>query len=84
MVLIAQLRWTGHVIRTEESGIPRQIFYSFSGQAQTRATQEEILYKDNLKWPGIQPKILETAAANRSGYKKLVLSNELIKVELPP
>ena len=76
MVLKAQLRWTGHIIRMDESRIPRQLFYGELSQGRRNQGRPKKRYKDNLKsnlkWAGIQPKELETAAANRSGWRATV------------
>ena len=73
MILKAQLRWTSHVIRMDESRIPRQLLYGELSQGRRKQGQPEKRYKDNLKsnlkWAGIQPNELETAAANRSGWQ---------------
>ena len=76
MVLKAQLHWTGHVIGMDESRIPRQLFYGELSQGRCNQGWPKKRYKDNLKsnlkWAGIQPKELETAAANRSGWRATV------------
>ena len=73
MVLKAQLRWTGHVIRMDESRIPHQPFYGELSQCRRNQGRPKKKHNDhlksNLKWAGIQPKELETAAANRSGWR---------------
>ena len=71
MVHKAQLRWPGHVIRMDESRISHQLFYGELSQGRRNQGRPKKRYKgnlkSNLKWAGIQPKELETAAANRSG-----------------
>ena len=78
MIIKAQLRWTDHVIRMEESRIPRQLFYGDLTEGKRNPGRPKKRYKDNLKanlkWAGIEPKELETAASNRSGWRATTMS----------
>ena len=71
-ILQAQLRWTGHVIRMDETRIPRQLFYGELVSGHRKQGRPKKRYKDNLKtnlkWAGVHPKELETSAADRSGW----------------
>ena len=74
-ILQAQLRWCGHVIRMEESRIPRQLFYGELASGSRKRGRPKKRFKDNLKanikWTGIQPRQLETAASDRSRWRAL-------------
>ena len=74
-VLRAQLRWSGHVIRMEESRIPRQLLYAELTSGSRKQGRPKKRYKDNLKanlkWAGLQPRQLETAACDRTGWRAL-------------
>ncbi|XP_048578537.1 uncharacterized protein LOC125560641 isoform X2 [Nematostella vectensis] len=54
-ILQAQLRWSGHVIRMEESRIPRQVFYSELASGYRKKGRPKKRYKDNLKEPAGVP-----------------------------
>ncbi|XP_059849029.1 uncharacterized protein LOC132406918 isoform X1 [Hypanus sabinus] len=74
-VLKAQLRWTGHVIRMDESRMPRQLFYGELEQGNRARGRPRKRYKDNLKlnlkWAKLQPRDLEHTAADRSKWRNL-------------
>ena len=78
IVLKAPLRWTGHVIRMDKARIPSQLFHGELSQGRRSQVRPKKRYKDNLKsnlkWAGIHPKELESAAANRSGWRATVHS----------
>ena len=68
-ILQAQLRWTGHVIRMDETRIPRQLFYGELVSGHRKQGRPQKRYKDNLKtWK------LETSAADRSGWRVTIRS----------
>ena len=75
LLLKAQMRWTGHVIRMEDSRIPRQVLYGELREGSRRQGRPKLRYKDTLKntlkWSGIQPRHLETNASDRSGWRSL-------------
>ena len=78
MIIKAQLRWTGHVIRMDESRISHHLFYGELTEGKRNPGRHKKRYKDNLKanlkWAGIEPKELETAASNRSGWRATTMS----------
>lgn len=73
MLLKAQMRWTGHVIRMEENRIPRQVMYGELREGSRKQGRPKLRFKDtiksNLKWSGIQPRQLEACASDRSGWR---------------
>ena len=72
MILKAQLRWTGHVIRMDSSRIPRQVFYGALSQGHRNTGRPKKRYKDcikdSLKYCGITVKELEACAADSLKY----------------
>ena len=78
IIIKAQLRWTGHVIRMDESRIPCQLFYGELTEGKRNPGRHKKRYKDNLKAnlksAGIEPKKLETATSNRSGWRATTMS----------
>ncbi|XP_071482080.1 uncharacterized protein [Diadema antillarum] len=72
-ILQAQLRWSGHVIRMEESRIPHQLFYSELSHGNCNQGRPKKRYKDNLKanlkWAHLQPRELETAVVDRYRWR---------------
>lgn len=75
MILKAQLRWTGHVIRMEPHRIPRQLFYGELCEGKRKRGRPYKRYKDcvksNLAHAGIKPKQLEECAQDRAGWRAL-------------
>ena len=75
MILKAQLRWTGHVIRMDSSRLPRQLLYGELTQGTRPVGRPKKRFKDvikdNLKQCGIAPSELETRAANRTEWRAL-------------
>ena len=49
IIIKAQLRWTGHVIRMDESRIPCQLFYGELTEGKRNPGRHKKRYKDNLK-----------------------------------
>ena len=45
----AQLRWTGHIVRMEDTRLPKQIFYSELSEGQWPRGRPCLRYKDTLK-----------------------------------
>ena len=75
MLLKAQLRWSGHVIRMEDHRIPRQLLFGELAQGQRKQGRPRKRYKDslkdNLKWCGIKPAELVSAALDRQRWRTL-------------
>ena len=75
MLLKAQLRWTGHVIRMTDSRKPRQLLYSELLQGSRKHERPKLRFKNTmkseLKWSGTCPRELEASAADRSEWRSL-------------
>ena len=75
MILKAQLRWTGHVIRMEPDRIPRQLLYGELSEGRRKQGRPQKRYKDNVKanlaHAGLPPKQLEASAQDRVGWHML-------------
>ncbi|KAI8491112.1 PtdIns(3,5)P(2) sythesis regulation factor [Branchiostoma belcheri] len=76
LLLKAQLRWSGHVSRMDDSRIPRQLLYGELKLGSRRRGRPKLRYKDvlknNLQWCGIKPSEFEAAAADRPAWRTLV------------
>ena len=66
MIVKAQLRWTGHVIRMDISRIPRQLLYGVLAHGRRNLGPPKKRYKDcvneNLKYSGVAVADLERSA----------------------
>ena len=78
MLLRAPLRWTGHVVRTTDRRIPRQLLYGELKHGSRKQGRPELRHKDNLKmylkWSSIKPSQLEASAADRAAWRCLASS----------
>jgi len=74
-LLTAQLRWTGHVVRMDNSRLPRMIFYGQLQQGERSRGGQRKRYKDalkaNLTMLDINPAHLETLTADRTSWHAL-------------
>ena len=75
LLLKAQLRWNGHVIRMSDSRIPRQLLYGELMCGSRKEGRPKLRFKDTpknrLEWSGINPRELEASTADRAGWRSL-------------
>ena len=75
MLLQAQFRWVGHVVRMTDTRIPKQIFYGQLMVNRRLPGGPVRRYKDslktNLKACGIDPRELSNAPFNKSAWRSL-------------
>ena len=73
MLTAAQLRWTGHIVRMDDSRIPKRTFYGQLAHGTRTQGGQYKRYKDNLKSNmkacGIPAVNLEVLAAERSEWR---------------
>ena len=73
MLIKAQLRWVGHVIRMEEFRMPRRLMYGELQLGKRNQGHPKLRYKDtvkaNLQWCHIKPKELEGRAMDRLKWR---------------
>ena len=76
IILKAQLRWTGHVIRMEDSRLPKQLFYGELSLGRRKRGRPRKRYKDSVKdnitHAGIPPNELEQCAQDRTVWHTLM------------
>ena len=76
MIMKAQLRWSGHLIRMDSTRLPRQVFYGVLSKGQRNLGRPKKRYKDcikdSLKHCGIPPAQLEAQAQDRVGWRAAV------------
>ena len=76
MLLKAQLRWVGHVIRMDSNHIPRHLLYGELTTGKRNQCRPRKRFKDNIKenlrWCNIHPKELEVAASERSQWRTMI------------
>ena len=75
MLIKAQLRWVGHIIRMEEFRMPRRLMYGELQLSKRNQGRPKLRYKDtvkaNLQWCYIKPKELEERAVDRAKWRAL-------------
>ena len=75
MLLKAQLRRTGHVIRMSDSCIPKQLLYGELMCGSRKQGRPKLRFKDTLKSKlersGVSPRELEASVADRSAWRSL-------------
>jgi len=73
ILIKAQLRWVGHVIRMEEHRIPRCLMYGELWQGRRYQGRPKLRYKDtvksNIQWCHVKLKELEESAANKPEWR---------------
>ena len=77
MILKAQLRWVGHVIRMDDHRLPKQLMYGELTSGKRNQGRPRKRFKDcvksNIKPSGILPKQLELYAMDRLGWRALTI-----------
>lgn len=73
LLLQAQFRWAGHVVRMQDTRIPKQVFFGQLESGKRLACGPLQRYKDslkaNLRRCSLDPKLLCSDAQNRSGWR---------------
>ena len=73
VLLTAQFRWVGHVIRMDDNRIPKQIFFGQLSSGKRPQCGPLRCYKHtvkvNMKRCGLQPKTLTTAVLDRAQWR---------------
>ena len=76
MIITAQLRWTGHIVRMNDERLPKQIFYGQLAQGKRKQQKPKKRFKDslkdNLKLVNIDIDSWEGKALNRNAWRKLI------------
>ena len=79
MMISAQLRWVGHVVRMADDRIPKQLLYGELAQGKRSRGGQRKRYKDSLKHNVIKcnldPNTLEAMAVDRAGWRGTVKSS---------
>ncbi|PFX22072.1 hypothetical protein AWC38_SpisGene13414 [Stylophora pistillata] len=75
MILKAQLRWTGHIIRMDSDRIPKQLLYGVLSKGKRKQGRPLKRFKDcikaNIAYTGIATKQLEECAQDHTGWRAL-------------
>ena len=78
LVMTAQLRWSGHVMRLEDDRLPKQIFCSELAVGKRQPGGQKKRYKDTLKCSlkvcSIPPSKWTELASNRTSWRAAVHS----------
>lgn len=73
MLIRAQLRWVGHVIRMEDFRMPRRLMYGELQLGKRNQGRPKLRYKDtvkaNIQWCHIKPRELEECAMDRPEWR---------------
>ena len=71
-----QLRWAGHVVRMDDSRLPKQLLYCELAEGERSLGRQKKRFKDTLKAGmkdfGIDPDSWENTAANRTSWRSSV------------
>ena len=76
LIIKHQLRWAGHLVRLDDSRIPKQLFYSELCLGKRKRCKPKMRFKDSIKL-GLQKCSIpiatwEESACNRSTWRKLI------------
>ena len=73
---LSQLRWAGHLVRMEDSRIPKQLFYGELSKGKRRIGRPKLRYKDslkaNMKETKIDVVVWEKQALERSKWRTTI------------
>ena len=73
---LSQLRWAGHLVRMEDSRLPKQLFYGELTKGKRGTGRPKLLYKDslkaNLKKCNIDYETWEKQAADRAKWRTTI------------
>ena len=76
LLIKAQLRWVGHVIRMDDRRMPKRLLYSELVHGKRRRGRPRKRFKDDikshLKWSNTKPNELERDAKNRPHWRKTI------------
>ena len=72
----SQLRWSGHLVRMQDSRLPKQVFYCELAEGHRKRGRPKLRYKDTLKQSflkcDINKDLWEEKATNRSEWRQSV------------
>lgn len=71
VIIRAQMRWVGHIIRMDDHCMPHQLLYVGDWEETSRPQCYKDAVKDALRHCDIQPRELEAAAADRTFWQAL-------------
>src|SRR5213083_2918718 len=87
MIISAQLRWVGHVVRMADDRIPKQLLYGELAQGKRSHGGQKKRFKDTLKHNmincNIDPSSFEALAADRPMWRRPV-KNNTIRIRIIP
>ena len=76
---LSQLRWAGHLIRMEDSRLPKQLFYCELSEGKRGIGRPKLRYKDklkeNLKNADVDTENWEELALNRASWRTTINKN---------
>ena len=76
IVMKTCLRWVGHILRMDDSCLPRQLFYGETLEGKRSALKPKKRFKDTIKYylkqSGLPVEQWEKMASDRSKWRKLI------------